>query len=83
VAGGWSHPKGKPVAGCGLRVADVVRLCFENPNRIFGLGKKKEEHQIQIDLEKEWIIEGKNMHSKCQWTPYEGWRVRGKIVSQL
>ncbi|TSC60037.1 MAG: dihydroorotase [Candidatus Peregrinibacteria bacterium Greene0416_62] len=79
AAGGWPHPTGKKVAGCKLQIADIVRLCFENPNRIFGLGKKKDEYQIEIDLEKEWIIEGKNLHSKCGWTPYEGWRVTGSI----
>lgn len=83
VAGGWPHPKSEKVAGCGLRVEDVVRLCFENPNRIFGLGKKKDECQIQIDMDQEWTIEAKKLHSKCGWTPYEGWRVRGKVLTPL
>jgi dihydroorotase len=89
AAGGWPHPTGEKVANCPserqgragrLQITDIIRLCFENPNRIFGLGKKKDEHQIQIDVDKEWIIEGKNLHSKCGWTPFEGWRVVGKVI---
>ncbi len=80
AAGGWPNPRGEKVAGCRLQITDIIRLCFENPNRIFGLGKKKDEHQITVDMNKEWVIEGKNLHSKCGWTPYEGWKVAGKIL---
>jgi len=58
----------------------VVELCFDNPNRIFRLKKKREEGQISIDLDEEWEIHGKDLHGKSKWTPFEGWKVRGKIV---
>ncbi len=80
AAGGWPNPRGEKVANCKLQIANIIRLCFENPNRIFGLGKQKDELQIQIDVDKEWTIEAENLHSKCKWTPYEGWRVRGSVV---
>lgn len=68
-----------------LHRSDVVRLCFSNPNRIFGLGKKEiiegaPANLILVDPKKEWTIKAKELHSKCGWTPYEGWNVKGKIV---
>jgi dihydroorotase len=60
-----------------------VRLCFTNPNAIMGLGKKTPAEggdRVTIDLDAEWTIHASELHSKCGWTPFEGWRVRGKIV---
>ncbi|MDD5026415.1 MAG: dihydroorotase [Candidatus Peribacteraceae bacterium] len=62
-----------------LRIEDIVRLCFTNPNHIFSLGASSEE-RVSVDLSDEWIIRGKDLHSKCGWTPYEGWKVVGKIT---
>lgn len=79
--GHWPHPtsdRGQRTADFGYE--DILRLCFTNPNRIFSLGKSEEGVTI-IDPKKEWIIQGKNLQSKCGWTPYEGWSVRGKIFS--
>jgi len=66
----------------GLTYADIVRLCFQNPNKIFSLGKDviKENAKadlIIIDPEKEWEIKGSDLHYKCGGTPYEGWKVKG------
>jgi dihydroorotase len=66
-----------------IQHSDIIRLCFTNPNRIFALGKRAPEQggdAIEIDLEKEWTIRGADLHSKCGWTPFEGWRVKGKVV---
>ncbi len=64
---------------------DILRLCFENPNRIFGLGKNGIIEGAPADLvladpAKEWMIHGRELHSKCGWTPFEDWQVRGAIV---
>lgn len=58
---------------------DITRLCFTNPNRIFNLGKDGSD-TITIDLDAPWTIKGSELHSKCGWTPYEGWEVVGKVV---
>jgi dihydroorotase len=60
-----------------LRVTDIMRLCFENPNRIFGLGKKgiiegAPADLTLIDPEAEWMIRGSELHGKTKWTPFEG-----------
>lgn len=67
-----------------ISYSDIVRLCFINPNRIFSLGAPEiaEKNSAKIAIvnpNEEWLIEAKNLHSKCGWTPYEGWRMTGKI----
>ncbi len=82
--GHWPHPTEK-ISCPTLTFRDIVRLCFENPNRIFHLGKHDIEKGqradiVIIDPNVEWTIEGKNLHSKCGWTSFEGWKVKGKVV---
>ncbi|MDD4319061.1 MAG: dihydroorotase family protein [Candidatus Peribacteraceae bacterium] len=79
AAGGWPHPSSQR-PDTRLAIEDIVRLCFENPNRIFHLGRKEGDVSIEVDPEKEWVIHGKDLHAKCGWTPYEGWRVKGKVT---
>ncbi len=81
AAGHWPHPHSElTVHNSQFTVEDIVRLCFTNPNRIFKLGKDPEMDQIKIDVDAEWVIHAKDLHSKCGWTPYEGWTVKGKIL---
>lgn len=78
AAGGWPHPESeKPDINFSYEY--IAKLCFDNPNKIFSLNKRREDF-IKIDPENAWIIQGKDLHSKCKWTPYEGWKVRGKIM---
>jgi dihydroorotase len=82
AAGHWPHPRSRSAVRS-FAYDDLVRTCFTNPNTIFRLSKKMPEEggdTVTIDLNAEWIIEGSKLHSKCGWTPYEGWKVKGKIV---
>jgi dihydroorotase len=68
-----------------LKPTDILRLCFQNPNRIFSLRKNDVAEGslcdfILVDPNVSWTIRGKDLHSKCGWTPYEGWEVKGKVV---
>lgn len=85
IAGGkWPHPM-EPNASCPpFTYKDIVRLCMTNPNKIFNLGKNEIEEEkaadiVIIDPDAEWTIEANNLHTKCKWTPFEGWKVRGKV----
>jgi dihydroorotase len=81
AAGGWPHPSGQRSAVSGrFGYDDIVRLCFENPNRIFKLGKDGSD-TIVVDPEAEWTIRGADLHAKCGWTPFEGWKVTGKVIA--
>lgn len=71
-----------------LSIKKIFELCFVNPNNIFNLGKqgiKEGAHAdfILVDPDEEWEIKGANLHSKCKWTPYENWKVKGKVVKAV
>lgn len=61
-----------------LTIKRLVELCFENPKKIFNIGTDKNTF-IEIDEKKEYIIDNKNLKTKCGWSPFNGWRVEGKV----
>ncbi len=82
ASGGWPNPRSSlPTVHGSLSHSDITRLCFENPNRIFALEKTSANAgKVTVNLDVPWTIRAKNLHSKCGWTPYEGWDVIGKIT---
>ena len=48
-----------------------------NPMKILKINNEK---TIKIDLDKEWIVESKNFSTKCKISPYEGMKLKGKII---
>jgi dihydroorotase len=76
--GGWPHPHQKRLIE-NFTIEDIIRLCFTNPNRIFRLGADKSP-RLEIDPEAKRTIHAAELHSKCGWTPYEGWQVLGKVI---
>lgn len=85
ASGKWPHPRSQGLGTSGqFSTKDIMRFCFENPNKIFRLGRKSTEEEVKenpvlIDPHEEWVIQGKHLHSMCKWTPYEGWRVKGRV----
>jgi len=71
ASGKWEDKK--------ITIDQIQKLCFENPNRIFNLGRSAEE-TIDVDLDAKWTIHAAELHSQCDWTPYEGWEVHGKVM---
>lgn len=84
AAGRWPCPRQRSFQPK-LMYTDVRRLCFDRPNEIFSLGRTMIEPHTKADLvlvapEAEWEIHGAQLHSKCGWTPYEGWKVTGRAT---
>ncbi len=66
----------------------ILKLLFTRPNEIFSLGKPgivpgKPADIILVNPLAKWVIEGSKLHSRCGWTPYEGWEVQGKVVQRV
>jgi len=88
AAGHWPHPHEQSMTCPALSYKDIVRLCVKNPSRIFNLGKSEieENHRcdiVVVDPEAEWTIKGSELHSKCRWSPFEGWTVKGRVEGIL
>ena len=70
-----------------ISINQVARLRSENAAAIYGLHHRKgfvevgyDADLIFVDLEKEAVLEDKDVVSKCKWTPYRGRKIRGDIV---
>ena len=62
-----------------LTLDQVVDLTSTNPRKIFGIGELTETF-TEVDLKESYIIDAKNLKTKCAWTPFEGKRVTGRIL---
>ena len=70
-----------------IKLSAIQKLMCENPAEIMkiaGRGKLKEGYYadvIVVDIEKEWIAGvDDTLESKCGWTPYENWKLKGKNI---
>ncbi len=60
----------------GLSLERLIELMAIAPRRVFGLPPADSE--IEIDDE-EYIISNTGLHTKCGWTPFAGWKARGRV----
>lgn len=61
-----------------LTLPDIITRMHDNPRRIFDLSEQPETW-IEIDPDAEYPLRGSATLSKCGWTPFEGWPVRGRV----
>jgi carbamoyl-phosphate synthase/aspartate carbamoyltransferase/dihydroorotase len=59
---------------------DLVQRMYTNPRRIFRLPEQLNTW-IEVDPEESWVIQADKTHTRCAWTPFEGWQVRGRVRS--
>lgn len=61
-----------------LTIDDIVRLCHTNPAKIFDI-KTDPQTFVEVDPNCKFEIGNFKFHTKCSWSPFEGWKVKGKI----
>ena len=73
-----------------IKLPVIQKLMCENPAKIMKIvrrGKLKEGYYadvIVVDTEKEWIPGvDDTLESKCGWTPYENWKLKGKNIMTI
>uniref|UniRef100_A0A8C2ITP9 Multifunctional protein CAD n=1 Tax=Cyprinus carpio TaxID=7962 RepID=A0A8C2ITP9_CYPCA len=62
-----------------LTIDDVIKRLCENPRKIFSL-PAQEDTYVEVDLEQEWTIPKHMQFTKSKWTPFEGMKVKGKVM---
>ncbi|HVZ59028.1 MAG TPA: amidohydrolase family protein [Patescibacteria group bacterium] len=65
-----------------LTLEDVKRLCHTGPKTIFGIDQGEDTY-IEIDPDTEWIIDQTKMLSKSKWTPFNGWKMKGRLLKTV
>jgi dihydropyrimidinase len=73
-----------------LAVHDVARLACEAPARLYGLYPKKGAIEVGADADlvlfdpaELWRLEARALHSNCDFSPYEGRPMTGRVVETL
>ena len=61
-----------------LTMDDIIQKSVINPRKIFGLPEQAETW-IEIDENVRYEIKASEQFTRCGWTPFEGWKVRGKV----
>lgn len=61
-----------------LSLEDVVTRLYANPRKIFNLPEQPDTW-IEVDVDQEWVIQARDLYSRCAWTPFEGRWVRGRV----
>jgi carbamoyl-phosphate synthase/aspartate carbamoyltransferase/dihydroorotase len=61
-----------------LTINQIIEKSVINPRRIFNLPEQPETW-VEVDENATYELRTSEMHSRCGWTPFEGWKVRGQV----
>jgi carbamoyl-phosphate synthase/aspartate carbamoyltransferase/dihydroorotase len=62
-----------------ITLEGIRRRMADNPRAIWGLSEQPETY-IEVDLEHTWTPRNGEMVTKSNWTPFDGWALRGRVV---
>jgi dihydroorotase-like cyclic amidohydrolase len=65
-----------------LSLEELLARTVTNPRRIFALPEQPETW-LEVDLDAVWEIRSAELHTRSAWSPFEGWRVRGRLVRTI
>ncbi|MEX1143495.1 MAG: amidohydrolase family protein [Anaerolineales bacterium] len=63
-----------------LTLDDIIARLHYNPTRIFAIPPQPDTY-VKVDLNATYEVRAANLHSRCGWTPFEGWKVTGRVQS--
>lgn len=69
-----------------ISLEKIQELMCENPAKIFKIKNKGflrtgyDADIIVLDINEEWEVKKEGLLSKCGWSPYEGWKLRGRNI---
>ena len=69
------------VLGLGLNGRAVYRACVSRPREI--VGQSLEDEWILIDPNEEWTVEASSFKSRGKNTPFQGRRLRGRVLMTI
>ena len=62
-----------------LTIDQIIEKMHTNPKHIFHLPDQPETW-VEVDENAEYEICSADLHSRCDWTPFEGWQVKGRVT---
>jgi dihydroorotase-like cyclic amidohydrolase len=61
-----------------LTMDDVIAKMYTNPKKIFNLPEQPETW-VEVDENETYEINAADGFTRCGWTPFEGWKVKGRV----
>ncbi|HEX6034554.1 MAG TPA: amidohydrolase family protein [Anaerolineales bacterium] len=61
-----------------LTLDDIIQRSVTNPRKVFRLPEQPDTW-IEVDEHAAYEIRAADQLTRCGWTPFEGWKVRGKV----
>lgn len=61
-----------------INIDDIIRLCYEGPRKILTI-KDDASTYIEVDDDVQYELKNENLFTKCKWTPFDGWKMSGKV----
>lgn len=62
-----------------LTIPDIIQKSVINPRKIFNLPEQPETW-VEVNENASYEIHASDMHSRCGWSPFEGWKVKGRVT---
>ncbi len=62
-----------------LSLERIQELTHDTPKRLFNVPTQDNTY-VEVDLDHEYTISNNQIVSKCGWTPFDGMKVKGKII---
>lgn len=62
-----------------LSLERIQELTHDTPKKLFNIPDQPDTY-VEVDLDEEFTINPSQIISKCGWTPFEGMKVKGKII---
>ncbi len=73
-----------------LHLPDIPRLLSEGPSRVYGLYPRKgaievgsDADLVIFDPDETWEITAGELHMNTDFSPYEGWKVSGRVIHTI
>ncbi len=61
-----------------LTLDDLIQKMYTHPKKIFNLPDQPETW-VEVDEKARYEIKAENQFTRCGWTPFEGWKVKGRV----
>jgi carbamoyl-phosphate synthase/aspartate carbamoyltransferase/dihydroorotase len=62
-----------------LTFDDLIQKSVINPRKIFNIPEQPETW-VEVDEKAAYEIHASDQFTRCGWTPFEGWKVKGKVT---
>jgi carbamoyl-phosphate synthase / aspartate carbamoyltransferase / dihydroorotase len=67
------------VADGRLTLEDLIQKSVTNPRKVFSLPEQPDTW-VEVDENAVFEIRSAEMQSRCGWTPFESWKVKGRVT---